>query len=108
MKYHALILLIAWLLGIYRVCRLKVDGPEEVPDPEDPSKFTSVGVQVEDDRGWGAHFSLLFIHFFSLLLTFYSVYAWPLTSTVHNIINKAGHLVIVRCPYEHWNRFCTL
>uniref|UniRef100_A0A8C2X442 Discs, large (Drosophila) homolog-associated protein 1b n=1 Tax=Cyclopterus lumpus TaxID=8103 RepID=A0A8C2X442_CYCLU len=24
----------------------------EVPDPEDPSKFTSVGVQVEDERGY--------------------------------------------------------
>ncbi|XP_044075208.1 disks large-associated protein 1-like isoform X8 [Siniperca chuatsi] len=31
---------------------IQVDGPEEVPDPEDPSKFTSVGVQVEDDRGY--------------------------------------------------------
>lgn len=30
---------------------LQVDGPEEIPDPEDPSKFTSVGVQVEDHRG---------------------------------------------------------
>ncbi|XP_057712830.1 disks large-associated protein 1-like isoform X2 [Corythoichthys intestinalis] len=29
---------------------IQVDGPEETPDPEDPSKFTSVGVQVEDDR----------------------------------------------------------
>ncbi|XP_013875820.1 disks large-associated protein 1 [Austrofundulus limnaeus] len=31
---------------------IQVDGPEEVPDPEDPSKFQSVGVQVEDDRGY--------------------------------------------------------
>ncbi|XP_056246745.1 disks large-associated protein 1 isoform X3 [Seriola aureovittata] len=31
---------------------IQVDGPEEVPDPEDPSKFTSVGVQVEDERGY--------------------------------------------------------
>ncbi|XP_042070497.1 disks large-associated protein 1 isoform X4 [Haplochromis burtoni] len=31
---------------------IQVDGPEDVPDPEDPSKFTSVGVQVEDDRGY--------------------------------------------------------
>ncbi|KAM4556621.1 disks large-associated protein 1-like isoform 4-T4 [Fundulus diaphanus] len=31
---------------------IQVDGPEEIPDPEDPSKFTSVGVQVEDDRGY--------------------------------------------------------
>ncbi|XP_041847535.1 disks large-associated protein 1 isoform X3 [Melanotaenia boesemani] len=31
---------------------IQVDGPEEFPDPEDPSKFTSVGVQVEDDRGY--------------------------------------------------------
>lgn len=31
---------------------LQVDGPEEVLDSEDPSKFTSVGVQVEDGRGW--------------------------------------------------------
>lgn len=31
---------------------LQVDGPEEIPDPEDPSKFTSVGVQVEDNKGW--------------------------------------------------------
>ncbi|XP_058495951.1 disks large-associated protein 1-like isoform X2 [Solea solea] len=31
---------------------IQVDGPEEVPDSEDPSKFTSVGVQVEDDRGY--------------------------------------------------------
>nr|XP_040026969.1 disks large-associated protein 1-like isoform X1 [Gasterosteus aculeatus aculeatus]XP_040026970.1 disks large-associated protein 1-like isoform X1 [Gasterosteus aculeatus aculeatus] len=31
---------------------IQVDGPEEVPDPEDPSKFTSIGVQVEDDRGY--------------------------------------------------------
>ncbi|KAM6989501.1 disks large-associated protein 1-like isoform 5-T5 [Tautogolabrus adspersus] len=31
---------------------IQVDGPEELPDPEDPSKFTSVGVQVEDDRGY--------------------------------------------------------
>lgn len=31
---------------------IQVDGPEEVPNPEDPSKFTSVGVQVEDDRGY--------------------------------------------------------
>ncbi|XP_077392217.1 disks large-associated protein 1 isoform X5 [Festucalex cinctus] len=29
---------------------IQVDGPEEILDPEDPSKFTSVGVQVEDDR----------------------------------------------------------
>uniref|UniRef100_A0A3Q3KMB7 Discs, large (Drosophila) homolog-associated protein 1b n=1 Tax=Monopterus albus TaxID=43700 RepID=A0A3Q3KMB7_MONAL len=29
---------------------IQVDGPEEIPDLEDPSKFTSVGVQVEDDR----------------------------------------------------------
>uniref|UniRef100_A0A3Q3FHU4 Discs, large (Drosophila) homolog-associated protein 1a n=1 Tax=Labrus bergylta TaxID=56723 RepID=A0A3Q3FHU4_9LABR len=36
---------------------IQVDGPEDDPDPEDPSKFTSVGVQVEDDRGW-IHFSL--------------------------------------------------
>nr|XP_020506382.1 disks large-associated protein 1-like isoform X3 [Labrus bergylta] len=31
---------------------IQVDGPEDDPDPEDPSKFTSVGVQVEDDRGY--------------------------------------------------------
>uniref|UniRef100_H2T3M9 Discs, large (Drosophila) homolog-associated protein 1a n=2 Tax=Takifugu rubripes TaxID=31033 RepID=H2T3M9_TAKRU len=31
---------------------IQVDGPEEIPDPEDPSKFTSVGVQVEDHRGY--------------------------------------------------------
>ncbi|XP_016521068.1 disks large-associated protein 1-like isoform X3 [Poecilia formosa] len=31
---------------------IQVDGPEDIPDPEDPSKFTSVGVQVEDDRGY--------------------------------------------------------
>ncbi|KAM4551442.1 disks large-associated protein 1 isoform 2-T2 [Odontesthes bonariensis] len=31
---------------------IQVDGPDEVPDPEDPSKYTSVGVQVEDDRGY--------------------------------------------------------
>ncbi|KAM6918345.1 disks large-associated protein 1-like [Xenentodon cancila] len=31
---------------------IQVDGPEEILDPEDPSKFTSVGVQVEDDRGY--------------------------------------------------------
>ncbi|XP_074508317.1 disks large-associated protein 1-like isoform X5 [Sebastes fasciatus] len=31
---------------------IQVDGPEEIPDLEDPSKFTSVGVQVEDDRGY--------------------------------------------------------
>ncbi|XP_019739408.1 disks large-associated protein 1-like isoform X5 [Hippocampus comes] len=29
---------------------IQVDGPDELLDPEDPSKFTSVGVQVEDDR----------------------------------------------------------
>uniref|UniRef100_A0A3B4YER6 Discs, large (Drosophila) homolog-associated protein 1a n=1 Tax=Seriola lalandi dorsalis TaxID=1841481 RepID=A0A3B4YER6_SERLL len=34
---------------------IQVDGPEEVPDPEDPSKFTSVGVQVEDERGFTHH-----------------------------------------------------
>lgn len=32
-----------------------MDGPEEIPDPEDPSKFTSVGVQVEDNRGSVIH-----------------------------------------------------
>ncbi|XP_062413522.1 disks large-associated protein 1-like isoform X6 [Pungitius pungitius] len=31
---------------------IQVDGPEELPDLEDPSKFTSIGVQVEDDRGY--------------------------------------------------------
>ncbi|XP_061746524.1 disks large-associated protein 1-like isoform X2 [Nerophis ophidion] len=31
---------------------IQVDGPEEIQDPEDPSKFTSVGVQVENDRGY--------------------------------------------------------
>uniref|UniRef100_H3CKK0 Discs, large (Drosophila) homolog-associated protein 1a n=1 Tax=Tetraodon nigroviridis TaxID=99883 RepID=H3CKK0_TETNG len=31
---------------------IQVDGPEEIPDPEDSSKFTSVGVQVEDHRGY--------------------------------------------------------
>lgn len=31
---------------------IQVDGPEDIPDTEDPSKFTSVGVQVEDDRGY--------------------------------------------------------
>ncbi|XP_028327672.1 disks large-associated protein 1-like isoform X2 [Gouania willdenowi] len=31
---------------------IQVDGPEELPDPEDPSKFTSVGIQVEDERGY--------------------------------------------------------
>ncbi|XP_028986869.1 disks large-associated protein 1-like isoform X3 [Betta splendens] len=31
---------------------IQVDGPEEILDLEDPSKFTSVGVQVEDDRGY--------------------------------------------------------
>ncbi|KAF7642508.1 hypothetical protein LDENG_00256880 [Lucifuga dentata] len=31
---------------------IQVDGPEEVHDLEDPSKFTSVGVQVDDDRGY--------------------------------------------------------
>uniref|UniRef100_A0A8P4G863 Disks large-associated protein 1 n=1 Tax=Dicentrarchus labrax TaxID=13489 RepID=A0A8P4G863_DICLA len=36
---------------------IQVDGPEEIPDPEDPSKFTSVGVQVEDDRGF-IHYSI--------------------------------------------------
>ncbi|XP_010776785.1 disks large-associated protein 1-like [Notothenia coriiceps] len=30
---------------------IQVDGPDDDPDPEDPSKFTSVGVQVEDDSG---------------------------------------------------------
>uniref|UniRef100_A0A3B4TGX2 Discs, large (Drosophila) homolog-associated protein 1a n=1 Tax=Seriola dumerili TaxID=41447 RepID=A0A3B4TGX2_SERDU len=39
-------------MQIHLVCLLQVDGPEEVPDPEDPSKFTSVGVQVEDERGY--------------------------------------------------------
>ncbi|XP_051943677.1 disks large-associated protein 1-like isoform X2 [Hippocampus zosterae] len=29
---------------------IQVDGPDEILDPEDPSKFTSVGVQVEDER----------------------------------------------------------
>ncbi|XP_053738643.1 disks large-associated protein 1 isoform X1 [Synchiropus splendidus] len=29
---------------------IQVDGPAEGPDTEDPSKFTSVGVQVEDNR----------------------------------------------------------
>uniref|UniRef100_A0A3B5LAE4 Discs, large (Drosophila) homolog-associated protein 1b n=1 Tax=Xiphophorus couchianus TaxID=32473 RepID=A0A3B5LAE4_9TELE len=37
--------------GICLSIGIQVDGPEEIPDPEDPSKFTSVGVQVEDDRG---------------------------------------------------------
>uniref|UniRef100_A0A8C6SCR8 Discs, large (Drosophila) homolog-associated protein 1a n=1 Tax=Neogobius melanostomus TaxID=47308 RepID=A0A8C6SCR8_9GOBI len=32
-------------------CVSQVDGPEDIPEPDDPSKFTSVGVQVEDDRG---------------------------------------------------------
>nr|XP_019960994.1 PREDICTED: disks large-associated protein 1-like [Paralichthys olivaceus] len=31
---------------------IQVDEPGEVTDPEDPSKFTSVGIQVEDDRGY--------------------------------------------------------
>ncbi|KAJ0012340.1 hypothetical protein NQD34_013315 [Periophthalmus magnuspinnatus] len=31
---------------------IQVDGPDDIPDPDDPSKFTSVGVQVEDDRGY--------------------------------------------------------
>ncbi|XP_034039681.1 disks large-associated protein 1 [Thalassophryne amazonica] len=31
---------------------IQVDGPEEIHDPDDPSKFTSVGVQVEDNRGY--------------------------------------------------------
>nr|XP_057924116.1 disks large-associated protein 1 isoform X2 [Doryrhamphus excisus] len=31
---------------------IQVDGPEDVPDPDDPSRFTSVGVQVENDRGY--------------------------------------------------------
>lgn len=39
--------------GMYCFCVLhQVDGPEDIPDPEDPSKFTSVGVQVEDNKGW--------------------------------------------------------
>lgn len=48
-------------------CLLQVDGPEEIPDPEDPSKFTSVGVQVEDDRGWGILVSLSVIFSFSFV-----------------------------------------
>uniref|UniRef100_A0A3P9P6T3 Discs, large (Drosophila) homolog-associated protein 1a n=1 Tax=Poecilia reticulata TaxID=8081 RepID=A0A3P9P6T3_POERE len=28
---------------------IQVDGPEDIPDPEDPSKFTSVGVQADLD-----------------------------------------------------------
>ncbi|XP_067331075.1 disks large-associated protein 1 isoform X7 [Channa argus] len=31
---------------------IQVDGPEEILDPDDSSRFTSVGVQVEDDRGY--------------------------------------------------------
>ncbi|XP_072296685.1 disks large-associated protein 1-like isoform X7 [Eucyclogobius newberryi] len=31
---------------------IQVDGPDDGPDPDDPSKFTSVGIQVEDDRGY--------------------------------------------------------
>ncbi|KAM3850572.1 disks large-associated protein 1-like, partial [Diretmus argenteus] len=31
---------------------IQVDRPEEAQDAEDPSKFTSIGVQVEDDRGY--------------------------------------------------------
>ncbi|XP_056149159.1 disks large-associated protein 1 [Lampris incognitus] len=31
---------------------IQVDGPQDALDAEDPSKFTSVGVQVEDDRGY--------------------------------------------------------
>lgn len=50
-----------------------MDGPEEIPDPEDPSKFTSVGVQVEDDRGWGTLVSLFIIFSFSFV-TFSPVY----------------------------------
>uniref|UniRef100_A0A3Q2Q836 Discs, large (Drosophila) homolog-associated protein 1a n=1 Tax=Fundulus heteroclitus TaxID=8078 RepID=A0A3Q2Q836_FUNHE len=40
------------LTAAIEAANAQVDGPEEIPDPEDPSKFTSVGVQVEDDRGY--------------------------------------------------------
>lgn len=50
---YLLIKLSVLISGMHRsYVLLQVDGPEEIPDPEDPSKFTSVGVQVEDNKGW--------------------------------------------------------
>lgn len=49
---YLLIKLSVLISGMHRsYVLLQVDGPEEIPDPEDPSKFTSVGVQVEDNKG---------------------------------------------------------
>ncbi|XP_041927127.1 disks large-associated protein 1 isoform X2 [Alosa sapidissima] len=31
---------------------IQVDGPEDTPDSEDPSKFQSVGIQVEEERAY--------------------------------------------------------
>ena len=39
------------LYSLLLVLNMQVDGPEETQDSENPSTFTSIGVQVENDRG---------------------------------------------------------
>ena len=55
-----------WLfysLLFQNVLNMQVDGPEECQDSENTSTFTSIGVQVENDRG---SVSLLVVFLFNL------------------------------------------